>query len=119
MNARHLRTAAALVAAVALSATACSATHQLSTAETCERIQAVVSNPANNAGKTGMNNLANQIRPIHAVASDDLKPALASILAYTDEQAKENPDKDKLADLQSGYQEAGSTYSKFCGQAGG
>ncbi|MDQ0119722.1 hypothetical protein AB0280_04970 [Pseudarthrobacter sp902506025] len=110
---------ALFAAGLVASATACTATHQLTTAETCERIQAVVSNPANNAGKTGMNNLANQIRPIHAVASDDLKPALASILAYTDEQVKENPDKDKLADLQSGYQEAGSTYSKFCGQAGG
>lgn len=102
--------AACLVA----SATACSASHQLTTAETCERIQSVVSNPANNAGKTGMNRLANQIRPIHAVASDDLKPALESILEYTDEQAKETPDEDKLAELQADYEEAGSTYSQFC-----
>lgn len=96
------------------SATACSASHQLSTAETCERIQSVVSNPANGAGKTGMNRLANQIRPIHEVASDDLKPALKSILDYTDEQAKETPDEAKLAELQSGYQQASSTYTQFC-----
>jgi hypothetical protein len=105
---------ALFAAGLVASATACSASTQLSTAETCERIQAVVSSPANNAGKTGMNRLANQIRPIHAVASDDLKPALESILEYTDEQAKETPDEAKLADLQAGYEEAGSTYSRFC-----
>ena len=105
---------ALFAAGLVASATACSATHQLSTAETCERIQAVVSNPANNAGKTGMNNLANQIRPIHEVASDDLKPALESIIEYTDEQAKETPDEAKIAELQAGYEEAGTTYQKFC-----
>jgi hypothetical protein len=107
--------ATALIAAgLVVSATACNASNQLSTAETCERIQTVVSNPANNAGKTGMNRLANQIRPIHAVASDDLKPALASILAYTDEQAKETPDEATLTELQAGYEQAGNTYSQFC-----
>jgi hypothetical protein len=105
---------ALFAAGLVVSATACSTSHQLSTAETCERIQAVVSSPANNAGKTGMNRLANQIRPIHAVASDDLKPALASILEYTDEQAKETPDEAKLSELQAGYEQAGSTYSQFC-----
>ncbi len=107
-------TTALLAAGLVLSATACTASNQLSTAETCERIQSVVSNPANNAGKTGMNRLANQIRPIHAVASDDLKPALQSILEYTDEQAKEAPDEAKLSELQAGYEQAGSTYSQFC-----
>lgn len=107
--------ATALIAAgLVATATACTATEQLSTAETCERIQSVVSSPANNAGKTGMNRLANQIRPIHAVASDDLKPALKSILDYTDEQAKETPDEAKLSELQAGYEEAGNTYSRFC-----
>ena len=80
-------TTALFAAGLVVSATACTASNQLSTAETCERIQSVVSNPANNAGKTGMNRLANQIRPIEAVASDELKP---------------------------GYEEAGSTYSRFC-----
>lgn len=107
--------ATALIAAgLVVSATACTASNQLTTAETCERIQSVVSNPANNAGKTGMNRLANQIRPIHEVASDDLKPALESILEYTDEQAKETPDEARIAELQAGYEEAGSTYQKFC-----
>jgi hypothetical protein len=107
--------ATALIAAgLVVSATACTTSNQLTTAETCERIQSVVSNPANNAGKTGMNRLANQIRPIHAVASDDLKGALESIIEYTDEQAKETPDEDKLAELTADYEEAGSTYSQFC-----
>lgn len=105
---------ALFAAGLVASATACTASNQLSTAETCERIQTVVSSPANNAGKTGMNRLANQIRPIHAVASDDLKPALKAILDYTDEQAKETPDEAKLSELQPDYEEAGSTYSEFC-----
>lgn len=108
-------TIALFAAGLAVSATACTASNQLTTQETCERIQAVVSSPANNAGKTGMNRLANQIRPIHAVASDDLKPALESILEFTDEQAKEAPDEDKLADLSADYQEAGTTFSSLCG----
>ena len=107
-------TTALFAAGLVVSATACTASNQLSTAETCERIQSVVSNPANNAGKTGMNRLANQIRPIEAVASDELKPALQSILEFTDEQAKETPDEAKLAELQPGYEEAGSTYRRFC-----
>ncbi len=107
-------TTALFAAGLVLSATACTASNQLSTAETCERIQSVVSSPANNAGKTGMNRLANQIRPIHAIASDDLKPALQSILEYTDEQAKETPDEAKLSELQAGYEQAGNTYSQFC-----
>jgi threonine aldolase len=107
-------TTALFAAGLVLSATACTASNQLSTAETCERIQSVVSSPANNAGKTGMNRLANQIRPIHAVASDDLKPALQSILEYTDEQAKETPDEAKLSELQAGYEQAGNTYSQLC-----
>jgi threonine aldolase len=107
-------TTALFAAGLVLSATACTASNQLSTAETCERIQSVVSSPANNAGKTGMNRLANQIRPIHAVASDDLKPALQSILEYTDEQAKETPDEARLSELQAGYEQAGNTYSQFC-----
>lgn len=107
--------ATALIAAgLVASATACSPSNQLSNAETCERVQVVLSSPANAAGKTGMNMLANQIRPIHAVASDDLKEPLASILEYTDEQAKETPDEAKLAGLTEGYQEASKTFSSVC-----
>ncbi|HET7140526.1 MAG TPA: hypothetical protein VFI36_10235 [Arthrobacter sp.] len=107
--------ATALIAAgLVLSASACTAPTKLSTAETCERVKVVVSNPSANAGKTGLTRLANQIRPIHAVASDDLKPALGSIIEYTDEAAKENPDADKLAAMQSGYADASTQFQKFC-----
>ncbi|CAM3223023.1 hypothetical protein PSET11_01545 [Arthrobacter ulcerisalmonis] len=108
---------ALITAGLALSATACSTSTQLTTKETCERIQSVVSNPSNNAGKTGLNRLANQLRPIEAVASDDLKPILSTIVEYSDEQAKETPDADKLADMQSDYQKAGSDFSQFCSAA--
>ena len=84
--------ATALIAAgLVLSASACTTPTKLSNPETCERVKVVLSNPANNAGKTGLVRLANQIRPIEAVASDDLKPALGSIIEYTDESSKEDP----------------------------
>ncbi|KRE61463.1 hypothetical protein ASG92_20965 [Arthrobacter sp. Soil736] len=106
-------TTALLTAGLLLSASAC-ASPQLTTAETCDRIKIVVSNPTNSLGKTGMTRLANQIRPIEAVSSDDLKPALQAILDYTDESVKEKPDTEKLNALKADYEQAGSTYSKFC-----
>ncbi|HEY8700009.1 MAG TPA: hypothetical protein VIM08_03430 [Arthrobacter sp.] len=109
-------TTALLATGLILSASACAAPAKLSTAETCDRIKIAVSSPANAIGKTGMTLLANQIRPIQAVASDDLKSALKSIIEYTDESAKETPDPDKLSALQGGYQEAGAAYTKFCSQ---
>ena len=107
-------TTALLAAGFVLSASACAAP-QLTTAQTCDRIKTVVSNPSNSVGKTGMTRLANQIRPIEAVSSDELQPALQAILEYTDESAKEAPDEAKLTELKAGYEQAGSTYSKFCG----
>lgn len=106
-------TTALLTAGLLLSASAC-ASPQLTTAETCDRIKIVVSNPTNSLGKTGMTRLANQIRPIEAVSSDELKPALQAILDYTDESVKDNPDAGKLTALKADYEQAGSTYTKFC-----
>ncbi|MGM9471285.1 hypothetical protein ACS5PJ_04715 [Pseudarthrobacter sp. YS3] len=107
--------ATVLVAAgLVFSASACTAPNQLSTAETCERVQVVLSNQANKVGKTGLVRLANQIRPIEAVASDDLKPALGSYIDYADEASKETPDQDKLAGMQAKNQEANTALSTFC-----
>lgn len=106
-------TTALLAAGLVLSASAC-ASPQLTTAETCDRIKTVVSNPTNSVGKTGMTRLANQIRPIEAVSSDDLKSALRAILDYTDESIKDSPDTGKLNALKADYEQAGSTYTKFC-----
>lgn len=106
---------AVLAAGLLLSASACSAP-KLSTAETCDRVKTVVSNPAASTGKTGMIRLANQIRPIEAVSSDDLQPALQAILDYADESVKDSPDAEKLNGLKTEYEKAGSTYSKFCSQ---
>jgi hypothetical protein len=107
-------TTALLATGLLLSASACTAPTKLSTAETCDRVKTVVSSQSDSIGKTGMTRLANRIRPIEAVASDDLKSALQSIIEYADESAKENPDAEKLSALQAGSQEAGSTYTKFC-----
>jgi hypothetical protein len=106
-------TTALLAAGLLLSASACAAP-KLTTAETCDRVKTVVSSATANMGKTGMIRLANQIRPIEAVSSDDLKPTLQAILNYADESVKDNPDSEKLAGLKTEYQNAGSTYSKFC-----
>ncbi|PTT67734.1 hypothetical protein [Arthrobacter sp. HMWF013] len=107
--------ATVLVAAgLVFSASACTAPTKLSTAETCDRVKAVLSNPANNIGKSGLTRLANQIRPIEVVASDELKPALGSIIEFTDESAKEAPDEAKLSGLESDYQNAGTAFTQFC-----
>jgi hypothetical protein len=58
--------------------------------------------------------LANKLRPIVAGASDELKPAVQAIIEFTDESAKENPDAEKLAGLQDGYQKAGATFTELC-----
>lgn len=109
--------ATALIAAgLVLSASACTAPTKLSTTQTCERIQVVLSNPSNGGGqtKTGLVRLANQIRPIEAVASDDLKPALGSLIEYADEASKENPDTGKIAEMQANNQAANTALSNFC-----
>jgi hypothetical protein len=107
--------ATVLVAAgLVFSASACTAPTKLSTAETCDRVKAVLSNPANNIGKSGLTRLANQIRPIEVVASDELKPALGSIIEFTDESAKETPDEAKLSGMEPAYQNAGTAFTQFC-----
>lgn len=105
---------ALLAAGLLVSASACAAP-KLTTAETCDRINFVVSSPKGPSGKTGMIWLANAIRPIEAVSSDDLKPALQAILDYADESVKDNPDSAKLAALKAEYEKAGKTYSTLCG----
>jgi hypothetical protein len=106
---------AVLAAALLVSASACAApAPQLTTEQTCERIRIVGSDSSASAGKTGMIILGNRLRPILAGASDDLKPSVQAILDYTDESAKENPDAEKLAGMQEGYQQAGATFSRLC-----
>lgn len=102
-----------LAAGLLASASACAAP-KLTTEEACERINIVVSNPTANMGKTGMIQLANQIRPIEAASAEDLKPALKAILAYADESVKEHPATEKLAELQTGYENAGITVGQVC-----
>jgi hypothetical protein len=108
--------ATALIAAgLVLSASACTASNQLSTTQTCERVQLVLSDPAAaSSSKTALVQLANRIRPIEAVASDDLKPALGSFIAFADEASKESPDQDKIAQMQVDNQAANSALSSFC-----
>ncbi|MBT2593891.1 hypothetical protein [Arthrobacter sp. ISL-72] len=107
-------TTALLAAGLILSASACSAPAQLTTAETCDRLKIVVSDPSASAGRTGMVILGNKLRPIVAGASDELKPAVQAILDYADESAKESPDAAKVAQLQADYQKAGATFGQLC-----
>lgn len=106
-------TTALLTTGLLLSASAC-ASPQLTTAETCDRIKIVVTNPSASAGKTGMNILANRLRPIISAASDELKPSVQAIVAWADESAKESPDAEKLTGLTADYQKAGTTFGQLC-----
>jgi hypothetical protein len=102
-------TTALIAAGLTLSASACVSHPQLTTAETCERITSVMSSPP--GGKTGMISLANQIRTIEPVSSDDMKSTVQNLLDYADESAKATPDAQRLTELQT---EAGKTYGQFC-----
>ncbi|WP_427130606.1 hypothetical protein [Pseudarthrobacter sp. S9] len=103
-----------IAAGALLSAAGCSAP-QMSNAETCARVKTVVSAPTASSDKAGMTRLANQIRPIKATSSDDLKGPLQAIIDFLDESARENPDSGKLQDLKAKYAEAGQTYTAICG----
>ncbi len=110
------KTLTVLIAAGAvLGATGCSAP-TFSNEETCARIQSVVATQKSESDKYGMILLANQIRPIEAKASEDLKAPLRAVIAYLDETTKENPDQAKLQQLQADYAAAGQAFSTVCGQ---
>ncbi|KUM41059.1 hypothetical protein [Arthrobacter sp. EpRS71] len=103
-----------IAAGLIASASACSAQQQLTTAETCDRVGVAAASIPQNASKTATNRVANAIRPIEAVASDEMKPVVTAILEYMDEQSKETPDEAKLGELGQAYQEAGTKYGELC-----
>lgn len=110
------KTLTVLIAAGALLAAAgCSASPQLTNEETCARVKTVVSAPSATSDKAGMNRVANQLRPIKAAASDDLRAPLQTIIEYFDESAKPNPDAARLETMNADYTTAGQTYGKICG----
>lgn len=106
-------TTALIAAGLLVSASACSAP-QLTTAQTCDRMAAAAAGLTQENNKTATTRVANAIRPIEGVASDEMKPVVTSILDFFDEQAKENPDEKKLGELTTAYQEAGSKYGQLC-----
>ncbi len=110
------KTLTVLIAAAALLGAAGCSAPQLSSEETCARINSVAAGQPASSDKYGTIRFANQIRPIAASASDELKGPLEDIIAYLDESTTDHPDADKLADLQSKYAAAGQTYTAVCGQ---
>ena len=62
-----------------------------------------------------MTRVANQLRPIKAAASEDLRAPLQTIIEYFDESAKPSPDTAKLEDMKADYTAAGQTYGQVCG----
>ena len=103
-----------LAAGLLLSASACSASQQLSTQDTCSRVKTVISNPTNTNDKTGTIRVANQLRPIETVSSDELKSNLKTLVEYLDESSKDNPDNAKLDAMKNEYQIAGANFGKYC-----
>src|SRR4051812_6055783 len=68
------KTLTVLIAAGALlGAAGCAASPQLTNEETCARVKTVVSAQSATSDKTGMNRVANQLRPITANASEALQ----------------------------------------------
>lgn len=103
-----------IAAGALLGAAGCSPAPKLSNADTCSRVKTVVSSPTATSDKAGMSRLANQLRPIEAVASDDLKAPLKAIIDFFDESAKDSPDTAKIEGLKASYSAAGQTYSTAC-----
>lgn len=108
---------ALLAAGLTLSASACVAHPQLTTPETCERIASVVASRP--VGKTGMVNVANQVRTIEPVSSNDLKSTVQNLLDYadqtalldTDDPAKAKQDSEEVSKLLVDFQQG---YAEFC-----
>ncbi len=103
-----------IAAGLIATASACSAQQQLTTKETCDRVGVAAAGIPQNASQTATIRVANAMRPIEPVASDDMKPVVTAILEYMDEQAKETPDEAKLGELGAKYQEAGTKYGELC-----
>ncbi len=110
------KTLTVLIAAGALLGAAGCSAPQLTSEETCARINSVAAGQPAASDKYGTIRFANQIRPIAAVSSDELKAPLQDILAYLDASTSDHADADKLADLQAKYASAGQVYSSVCGQ---
>lgn len=104
-----------IAAGLLATASACSAP-QLTTAETCDRVGVAVASLPNNASKTATIRVANAIRPIEAVASNEMKPVVTAILEYSDELVKDDEHRDeaKMGELSAAYQEAGTKYGELC-----
>jgi hypothetical protein len=109
------KTLTVLIAAGALLGAAGCSAPKMSNEETCARIKTIVAAPSSSSDKAGMNRLANQIRPIKATSSDDLKAPLQAIVDFLDESAKANPDSGKLEELTAKYASAGQTFGTVCG----
>ncbi|QYF89805.1 hypothetical protein [Arthrobacter sp. PAMC25284] len=110
------KTLTVLIAAAALIGAAGCSAPQLSSEETCARINSVAAGQPASSDKYGTIRFANQIRPIAASSSDELKAPLQDILAYLDESTRDNPDAATLAELQARYAAAGQTYTAVCSQ---
>ena len=110
-----------IAAGLLATASACSSP-QLTTAETCDRVGVAVASLPSNASKTATIRVANAIRPIESVASNDMKPVVTAILEYSDELVKEEPTdakakeerENKMGELSAAYQEAGTKYGELC-----
>ena len=91
-----------IAAGLIATASACSAQQQLTTAETCDRVGVAAAGIPQNPSKTAANRVANAMRPIEPVASDDMKPVVTAITEYMDELSKETPDESKAGRARPG-----------------
>ncbi|MFF2841453.1 hypothetical protein [Paenarthrobacter sp. NPDC057981] len=103
-----------IAAGLLVSASACSTQQQLSTQETCDRVNVAAAGISQNPSQTVSNRAANAVRPIEAVASDEMKPVVIAIREYLDEKAKKTPDEARLGELTTGFQESVAKFGQLC-----
>ncbi|WP_275776403.1 hypothetical protein [Paenarthrobacter sp. Y-19] len=104
-----------IAAGLLVSASACSGQQQLTTKETCDRVNvAAAGGISQNPSRTLSTRAANAVRPIESVASDEMKPVVTAILEYLDEQSKENPNEERMGELTTAFQEAGAKFGQLC-----
>lgn len=110
----HKKLTTTLVAAgLLLGATGC--TPAMSTSETCDKMKAVIlGNFGTGADKTRKTAMIDQLKPMEATESPELKTMVTDTLAYLQESVKDNPDSSKVSELSTTANRSGSAFTKVC-----
>jgi hypothetical protein len=105
-----------LAAGLLFGATGC--TPAMSTAETCDKMKTVVlgnlsmfGSGIDKARKTGM---IDQLKPMEATESPELRAMVTDTIEYLQESVKDNPDSSKVSELSARANKSASAFTKIC-----